>query len=423
MIAVIGLGFVGLTTAVGFAEVTGKKVFCYDIDKNRSDLIKSGIVPFHEPHLGEYLNKHLNKNIIITETISQAIREAEIIFLCVGTPCNDKGNADLSYITAAVNEICAHLNGQYKVITVKSTVPPATISHAVRKIVEENGLKAGEDIGLAHNPEFLREGKCWDDFVYPDRIVIGEYDKKSGDMLENLYKPFNVKIYRVNANTGEFIKYLSNTLLATLISWSNDMSMIADAIGDIDIKAAFEILHEDKRWSGSPANMASYAFPGCGFGGYCLPKDTQALYSKGVECGHESLILQSVIKINEKIAEKTADKIISAVSNDDRKVAVLGLSFKPDSDDVRETPAAAIIKRLCNEGIEIYAYDPLANDVFKNKYISLPINYKESMEEAIADCSVVAVLTAWAEFKEKAEILRDKTVIDGRYIYDNVGDF
>jgi len=221
----------------------------------------------------------------------------------------------------------------------------------------------------------------------------------------------------VSYNSAEFIKYLSNTLLSTLISYSNEMSMVADSIGDIDVAKAFRILHEDKRWFGSPASMASYVYPGCGYGGYCLPKDTSALYSISKDNGFTPEVLGGNLKINEQVKDFVVSKIADATSPSDT-IGILGLSFKTGSDDVRLTPSKDVITKLIDKGYtNIIAYDPLANQAFQEEYPDINIKYIDTLEELLEQTENVAILTGWKEFKEKKELINKKTVFDYRYIY------
>lgn len=415
MITVIGLGFVGLTTALGFSE-KGFKVFGYDIDKEKVEFIKNNQLPFYEKGLDKALAENLGKNFCIVENLKNAIENSEVVFLCVGTPSDEKGHADLKYIKSALKEILKYINkNEKKVVVTKSTIPPATTQNEIIPYINSLGFEVGKNIFVANNPEFLREGFAWEDFISPDRIVIGAEDNFTEKTLRKIYKVFNVPIHIVSLNTGEFIKYLSNTFLSTLISYSNEMSMIADSIGNIDIKSAFKIFHEDKRWFGNPAGMESYAYPGCGFGGYCLPKDTQALVKRAEEFGYKSKILSEVLNVNSEIKPHWIEKIKSSINND-AKIAVLGLSFKPESDDIRQTPALEILNLLIENGYKkIVAYDPLANELFDKKY-HLPIEYADSMESAIKDVENVIILTGWKEFIEKKDLLKNKTVFDMRYV-------
>ncbi len=410
----MGLGFVGLTTALGFCEKTNSKVYGIEKDSKRREALKANEIPFFEPGLLEALLKYNKKNFIITDVSFEAISASNIIFICVGTPCDDNGKADLSYLKNAVIEILdSKKDSAPFTIVIKSTVPPKTTSDFVASICDEKGFKVGVDVKLCSNPEFLREGKSWEDFVNPDRIVIGGVCENCADDLIETYKPFNAPVILVSANTAEFIKYSSNTLLATMISFSNELSMIADSIGDIDIKKAFDTLHMDKRWGSPAVNMASYVYPGCGFGGYCLPKDTQALIGCAENNGYNSKLLKEVLQTNSLISSHIADKIIAAATN--KKVGIFGLSFKAESDDVRNTPTKIIIEKLIACGIEVFAYDPMANAAFNNEH-NLDIIYCETADELLSKVDTVAILTGWKEFK--GYDFTGKIVIDGRYLLD-----
>jgi UDPglucose 6-dehydrogenase len=415
MITVLGLGFVGLTTALGFSE-KGFKVYGHDIDKDKLNSIKNKKIPFFEEGLQSVLNMNLGKTLILVNEVKDAIKNSIVIFLCVGTPSDDTGGASLDYIKSAIDSILKEVSpSDKKIIVIKSTVPPSATKKDIIKYIETKGFIVGKDIYIANNPEFLREGYAWSDFIEPDRVVIGTEDKYVKETLHNIYSKFNVPIHYVTLNTGEFIKYLSNTFLATLISYSNEMSIIADSIGGIDIKTAFKIFHEDKRWFGVPANMQTYAYPGCGFGGYCLPKDTQALVQKASECGHDAKILKNVLSVNNEIKLHWIEKVINTVQKDET-ISIFGLSFKPNSDDVRQTPASVIIKLLLDNGYKkIVAYDPMANNLFDKMY-KFPIKYAENIKDALNKSSAAVVITACNEFRQNKDMLfKDKLVFDLRY--------
>jgi len=411
LITVIGLGFVGLTTALGFAD-KGFKVYGLDNDILKYQELEKGKVPFYEPMLEDKL-KELSEtgSFILTKDLEKAVNDSDTVFLCVGTPAGDDGKADLNFVKKAALEAVKNVcNNDIKTIVVKSTVPPGTTMNKLKSFLEDRGVK--DNVLLANNPEFLREGCAWQDFTEPDRIVIGISDERSKPSLENYYKSFDAPVFFVSPNTAEFIKYLSNTLLSTMISYANEMSMIADKYGDIDVKKAFNILHMDARWFGEPANMASYAFPGCGFGGYCLPKDTLAINTDAKEMGLESPILSGVLKVNDDVKDFMASKVINNEEKD-AKICVLGLSFKPGSDDARDTPAATIIKRLLEAGFtNVSGYDPMAVEEFKRVH-NLDINYLDSFSAALADNDVFLIVTAWPDFKMMAQ--SDKKIYDMRY--------
>ncbi|SHS25556.1 UDP-glucose 6-dehydrogenase [Mycobacteroides abscessus subsp. abscessus] len=416
MITVIGLGFVGLTTALGFSE-KGFKVYGYDIDPKKKEQLKKGQIPFYEPNLEEKLKQHSNHCFSIVDDLKEAVVNSEVIFLCVGTPSQTDGSADLSYIFDAIKSITDQVSQpNFKVLVIKSTIPPSSTSESIKPFIEKLGIKVGLDVGLANNPEFLREGSAWDDFMNPDRIVIGLEDVKSEKVLKKIYAPFHAPIYLVSLNTAEFIKYLSNTLLATLISFSNEQSLIAKSIGDIDIKKAFQILHRDKRWYGEPANMTSYVFPGCGFGGYCLPKDTRALVSQSLQNSYSPELLMGTLKVNQLIKEYVVEDVSRNTGSQDQ-IGILGLSFKPNSNDIRETPAKAIIEGLLQRGYKnLVAYDPMAIDEFKQTY-NLPIEYSPTLEMLLSKVKHVVILTAWDEFIQNEDVIKEKNVFDYRYLY------
>jgi UDPglucose 6-dehydrogenase len=414
MISVIGLGFVGLTTALGFSE-KGYKVFGYDHDSEKKNLLLKKSIPFFEPYLEEKLCLYYGQNFELASSLESAVGHSEIIFICVGTPTNENGSVDLTYLLAAVRDILKYLSkNSFTTLVIKSTVPPSTLENNITPLLKEHGFISGENIGLAANPEFLREGFAWEDFINPDRIVVGSNDERTHEILRDLYKPFQAPIVSVNLNTAEFIKYLSNTLLSTMISFSNDLSMIAHSIGGVDIAKSFKTVHQDKRWIGEPAGMASYVFPGCGFGGYCLPKDTQALYEMAKENKYHSKLLESVLGVNNSIGPFLIDQLKSSVSLDSR-ISILGLSFKADTDDVRQSPSATIISLLIKAGYKnLTAYDPMAINNFKRQY-SFDIDYNESLERAVSDADTILLLTTWQEFQDKKDLFLKKNVFDFRY--------
>ncbi|RMG60552.1 MAG: UDP-glucose/GDP-mannose dehydrogenase family protein [Bacteroidetes bacterium] len=421
MITVLGLGFVGLTTGLGFAK-KGFKTYGLDINAARVAQLRNFEIPFHEPHLKEVLEETAGKTFFLNPPLEEAIQDSEVIFICVGTPGSPDGSADLTYLLAAIKDILAIDTDTHQVIVTKSTVPPSTVAKRVKPYVDELlAAKPGRKVSLASNPEFLREGYCWEDFIEPDRVVLGVNDEISQEILTRIYAPFEAPIHYVSTNSAEFIKYLSNTLLSTLISYANEMAMVADQIGDIDIPRAFRILHEDKRWlsraPGKPAGMASYVYPGCGYGGYCLPKDTAALHSIAAQHGFDAQILGGNLQTNEDVKDFVVEKVKKTVKPEE-PVGILGLSFKVGSDDVRMTPPADIIAKLIKAGYRnILAYDPLANDAFKAEYPDLEIAFEPTLESLMDKVNHTVILTAWPEFKEKKELIQQKPVFDFRYIY------
>lgn len=439
-VTVFGLGFVGLTTALGFAE-TGCKVFGIDVDTERKGFLREGTIPFHEPHMEEVLRKHTGQSFFVTDDIPAAIAESAYVFYCVGTPYGADGSADLTYLFSAIDSTLDAVHDEkFRVLVTKSTIPPSTTAEKILPYIKGKGGKA-EHLGVANNPEFLREGHCWEDFMEADRIVLGVNDETSKALLTELYEPMGIPIKCVSHSTGEFIKYLSNTLLATLISYSNEMAQAADAFGGIETAEAFRILHMDKRWN--HCNMSSYVYPGCGYGGYCLPKDTSAFYAQAAEKGFDAQILKQVIRTNTdrpaRIAEKIAACLRDTVQAENKKtdagtgreagkdggtdmagyagtIGILGLSFKPGSDDVRDTPALKVIQALKKLGCtDIIGYDPVAMEEFARRYPDAEIRFADSLQEIYEKSDVLAIVTAWEEFRE-APGLGNKEIIDCRYM-------
>ncbi|WP_400191534.1 UDP-glucose dehydrogenase family protein [Hymenobacter sp. B81] len=420
MITVLGLGFVGLTTALGFSK-KGFKVYGIDVNPERLAKIGGGEVPFHEPHLDEVLREELGRNFIVDAPLAEAVRDSKAVFLCVGTPGNPDGSADLTYLLSAVEQVFEASDDAFRVLVVKSTVPPSTVARRVKPFVDELSRRFPRQISLASNPEFLREGHAWADFMQPDRIVLGVEDDSTRELLDQLYLPFSAPIYYVNYSSAEFIKYLSNTLLSTLVSFSNEMAMVAEHIGDIDVARAFKILHQDRRWFGMPAAMASYVYPGCGYGGYCLPKDTAALSAIAQTHGFTPHMLQGNLHVNEEIKDFLAARIAAAVPREHR-IGILGLAFKGGSDDVRLSSSKFIIEKLLTLGYRnIVAYDPLANEVFAREY-RLPIDYADSLEELVAQADDLVLLTGWPEFKQNRDLLTSKPLFDFRYVFADLAN-
>lgn len=416
VITIFGLGFVGLTTALGFAEI-GHKVYGVEVNGQRMKTIASGRLPFLEPELDRALPRHLKGGRFIPCTdLKAAVAESDFIYFCVGTPYGEDGQADLTYLYKAVEQsLDCVKDGKFRVLVTKSTIPPSTTSSKIIPFIRKLGFRPGERIGVANNPEFLREGRCWDDFMHPDRIVLGVSDERSSAMLRELYAPMKVPVFCVSLNTGEFIKYLSNTLLATLISYSNEMSVVADAIGGIDVAQAFRILLMDKRWG--DGNMKTYAYPGCGYGGYCLPKDTNALYAVSKTAGFDAHILENVIRTNDNMPAFMVKRIEKAAErNPEKTVGILGLSFKPGSDDTRDAPSAKIIRALNGGGYRrIVAYDPVAMDEFQQYYRDMAYTCVPSYEDAVKQADVLVIATAWPDFADLPK-RTDKPIVDCRYM-------
>lgn len=414
MVTVVGLGFVGLTTALGFAEY-GHKVYGIEINEKRMATIQYGKLPFLEPGLDKALERHLGTNFIPTNDWETAVANSKCVYYCVGTPYGEDGQADLTYLYSAIGQTLQAIHDdRFRVLVTKSTIPPSTTEKRIIPFLEERGVKVPGQMGVANNPEFLREGHCWEDFTHADRIVLGVSDERSEAMLRGLYEKEKAPVYCVSLNTGEFIKYLSNTSLACLISYANEMSMAADAIGGIDTAEAFRILHMDKRWQ--TGGIRAYFYPGCGYGGYCLPKDTNAFYARAKDHGFDGQILKQVISLNEEMPEVTVRRIIRTAGEDKAVcIGILGLSFNPGSDDVRDTPSAKIIRALNEKGYRnIVAYDPVAMEEFARHY-HLACRFADTYEALLEEAGTVAITTAWPQFAD-VQTRTDVPVVDCRYM-------
>jgi UDPglucose 6-dehydrogenase len=406
-ISIVGSGYVGLVTGIGFAEL-GNEVIFVDIDRAKIESINSLKPPIYEAGLEELMKKNSGK-FYATDDYLKAIANSEITFICVGTPSKDDGSIDLRYIESASKEIGKALANKddFHVVVVKSTVVPGTTEGVVKPIIEkESGKRAFEDFGLAMNPEFLREGNAVHDFFNPDRIVVGVKDDKTRSILEELYSSFGCPKMSTDIKTAEMIKYTANAFLATKISFANEIGNICKKLG-IDVYEVFRGVGLDHRIN--PAFFRA----GIGFGGSCFPKDVKALIRRAEELGEEPRILKAVIEVNERQPLKLIELLKKHVPDlANRKIGVLGLAFKPDTDDVRESRAVPIVEALLKEGAEVIAYDPKAMDNFAKMFPQ--IEYANSAEDVIAKSDAVLIVTEWKEF-EKLDY-SGKIVIDGRRI-------
>ncbi len=412
-ISIIGTGYVGLVTGVCLAD-TGNDVVCVDIIKEKVEAINEGRAIIYEDNLEQNLRKNLKENRIkATTNIEDAARHADVIFISVGTPSRENKSIDLGFIENTSCDIGKALRNEnnYKVIAVKSTVVPGTTENVVIPLLEEfSGKKAGSDFGVCMIPEFLREGRAIYDFMNPDRIIIGEYDEESGNVMAELFKNFSCPILRTNLRTAEMIKYASNAFLATKISFINEIANICELKG-IDVNEVAEGIGLDKRIG------PHFLHAGIGFGGSCFPKDVSALISSTDENGYEPKLLNEVMELNERQKlwpVKKLKEIFSDLKN--KKLAILGLSFKRDSDDMREAPSISIINFLLKEKCTIQTYDPKATENAK-KIFGNRINYCKNIDECLNDANVCIIASDWDEFKEiydKFELMKNKIVIDGR---------
>jgi UDPglucose 6-dehydrogenase len=427
-VSIVGAGYVGLVTGLCLAE-RGHRVICVDIDAARIAQLAEGVVPLYEAGLAELLERHLGTRFFPTTDLARAVQETELTMIAVGTPVLN-GAINLQFVQEAAGAIGRALTGkpQYHVVVVKSTVVPGTTDDVVLPILEaSSGKKGGPDFGLGMNPEFLREGEAVSDFQRPDRIVLGAIDARSLETMTSLYADFgDVGMVRTNPRTAEMIKYASNALLATLISFSNEIGNLCSVAADVDVVDVLGAVHLDKRISPLAPDgsrvvppITAYLKAGCGFGGSCFPKDVQALIRWGLDHNRPARVLTAVLEANQRQPAEVLEllrKHFPALKG--VRVAVLGLAFKAGTDDIRESPALKVIRDLVAEGAYVVAYDPVAVPPTRLALGNRSIKYAETLSEALDNADAVILLTAWPEFQAVPELLGDfprpPLVIDGR---------
>ena len=423
-ISFIGLGYVGLTTAACFAS-KGHKILCYDVDKEKIARIRKGEPPFYEPGLDELLKQGLEKeNITVVEDIEEAVEKSGITFITVGTPAGEDGEIDLSQVREASKNIGYALRRKDKwhLVVVKSTVTPKTTEYVIKPLLETcSGKKCGVEFGLCVNPEFLREGNAVEDTMNPDRVVIGEADARSGDFLEAFYREFYgdklPPVIRTTPVNAELIKYANNAFLAMKVSFINMIANLCQTLPNADVEEVAKGIGLDKRIG----NLFLKA--GAGWGGSCWPKDLKALSTSARKIGVELPLIDATIKINETQPVKLVDlaeKLLGSLEG--KTAAILGLAFKPGTDDTREAVSIKIINTLLKRGAHVRTHDPKAIDNTR-KIIGDKIEYVNNPLECIKDADVAILVTEWPEFKNlKPEdfkrLLKTPCVIDGRRIYD-----
>ena len=411
-VCVIGTGYVGLVTGICLADI-GNNVICVDIDKEKIEKLKGGIVPIYETGLEEMVGRNLSKGrISFTTEISEGVENSEIIFIAVGTPSKKNGEADLCYVESVARSVAKAMDG-YRVIVEKSTVPVHT-GQWVRRTVELNNVH-GVDFDVVSNPEFLREGSAISDFMHPDRIVIGVESEKAGKIMAKLYQPLNAPIVVTDIKSAEIIKHASNSYLALKISYINSIANICEQVG-ADVEKVAEGMGLDKRIG------KSFLRAGVGYGGSCFPKDVSAFIKIAEDAGYDFEMLKSVESINRMQRENLVKKIKQAVwVMNNKTIGILGLSFKPNTDDMREAPSIYIINKLQQEGAKIKAYDPVAG--LKAKEILKNVQYCDDPYCVAEGSDALVIITDWPEFeklnlKKIKNLLNQPVIIDGRNIYD-----
>ncbi len=415
-IAVVGTGYVGLVTGTCFAE-TGNNVICVDIDVEKVRKMKDGIVPIYEPHLDVIFERNIKQGrLTFTTNLAEAIENAKVIFLALPTPPGEDGSADLSYILGVANDL-GKLIKDYKVIVDKSTVPVGT-AEKVRVAIAKN---ANVEFDVVSNPEFLREGFAVDDFMKPDRVVIGTSSEKAKHIMGDLFKPYvrqgNPVIF-MDEKSAELTKYAANAFLATKITFMNEIANLCELLGaDVD-KVRIGIGSDDRIGK-------RFLFPGIGYGGSCFPKDVQAIAKSAADVGYNFALLEAVMEVNEKQKTIIVPKILEYFSGSlkGKKIALWGLAFKPDTDDIREAPALYIIEELLKAGAEVTAFDPEAMNNVK-KLLGTKISFTENHYDALNGADALVIATEWQlfrnpDFDKITATLKNKVIFDGRNLYDN----
>jgi UDPglucose 6-dehydrogenase len=420
-LAVVGTGYVGLVSGTCLAE-TGNTVICVDVDKNKVDLMKDGQIPIYEPGLEVLFLRNIVKNrLSFTTNLQEAVRQSDVIFLCLPTPQGGDGAADLKYILKVADDLGQLFkdepNLSFKVIVDKSTVPVGT-SDKVRNAIKKHAPNF--DFDVCSNPEFLREGIAVDDFMKPERVIVGTSSEKTKKIMENLYEPFirtGNPIYFMDEKSAEMTKYAANSFIATKISFMNEIANLCELTG-AQVDAVRLGIGSDTRIG------KRYLFPGIGYGGSCFPKDVHALVNTANENKYDFKILKSVIEINKNQVNLFFEKINKHYSSNlkDKMFALWGLAFKPNTDDVREAPAHYLIKLLVDAGAKVKAYDPEANKTSKAALGNI-VEYAETSDETLSGADALIVVTEWKEFRnpdfEKIkQALKKPVIFDGRNLYD-----
>jgi UDPglucose 6-dehydrogenase len=427
---IIGAGYVGLVSGVCLAEI-GHEVVCVDTDPAKVDAINKCISPIYEVGLDELLIKNVSSaKLRATTNLAEAIVGADVSMIAVGTPF-DGSEMDISYIRQATVEIGNSLKyaAAYHVVCVKSTVVPGTTERIVGPILEKlSKRQLGVNLGLCMNPEFLAEGTAVKDFMDPDRIVIGASDNRASDLMQCIYKPFSTtELVLTTPTTAEMCKYAANSFLATVISFANEIANLCTEVGGVDAIDVMRAVHMDRRLSPllpqgriTPGLM-SFLSPGTGFGGSCFPKDVKALVSFGVRIGQSMRILDAVLETNRLQPALTVGLVREELGSlKGKRVAVLGLAFKPGTDDVRESPAISIIRSLVNEEAHVAAHDPIAIDSMKAELPNIIVNYCSDLREVTRGADAIVLVTSWPEYQNihKYANVKSIPVIDGRRFLD-----
>ncbi|WP_291596264.1 UDP-glucose dehydrogenase family protein [Bacteroides sp.] len=419
-IAIVGTGYVGLVTGTCFSEM-GVNVTCVDVVTSKIENLNKGIIPIYEPGLEDMIHRNYDAGRLkFTTSLVSCLDDVEVIFSAVGTPPDEDGSADLRYVLEVARTIGQNMK-KYVLVVTKSTVPVGTaqkVKAAIQEELDKRHVKIEFDV--ASNPEFLKEGDAIDDFMKPDRVVVGIESDRAKSIMERLYKPFMMNNYRLiftDIPSAEMIKYAANSMLATRISFMNDIANLCELVG-ADVNMVRKGIGSDSRIG------SKFLYPGCGYGGSCFPKDVKALIRTAEKNGYNMRVLEAVEKVNELQKNILFDKVSTFFSGElvGKRVALWGLAFKPETDDMREAPALVLIDKLTSAGIIVKVYDPIAMDECKRRVGDL-VEYATDMYDAVLDVDALLLITEWKEFRVPSWGVLKKTmkyplVIDGRNIYD-----
>jgi UDPglucose 6-dehydrogenase len=418
-IAIVGTGYVGLVSGTCFAEM-GVHVTCVDVDTEKINKLQSGIMPIYEPGLEELVKRNVGfGRLQFTTDLTEVIDDVEVVFSAVGTPPDEDGSADLKYVLAVARQFGQNIN-KYTILVTKSTVPVGTakkVKAAIQEELDKRGVEVPFDV--ASNPEFLKEGAAIKDFMSPDRVVVGTESEKAKEVMTRLYKPFLINNFRVifmDIPSAEMTKYAANAMLATRISFMNDVANLCERVG-ANVDSVRKGIGTDTRIG------SKFLYAGCGYGGSCFPKDVKALVHTGLDNCYHMEVIEAVERVNEKQKSIVYDKIIKAVGSVKGKtIAILGLAFKPETDDMREAPALVVIDKLLSDGAKVRVFDPIAINECKRR-IGDSVTYCADMYDAADGADVFALMTEWRQFRMPSwnvikKVMTGNVVVDGRNIYD-----
>ncbi|WP_455593391.1 UDP-glucose dehydrogenase family protein [Bacteroides sp.] len=419
-IAIVGTGYVGLVTGACFSEM-GIDVTCIDVVQEKIDNLKKGILPIYEPGLENIVTRNYEAGrLTFTSELASVINEVDVVFSAVGTPSDEDGSADLQYVLGVARSIGKLLN-HYILVVTKSTVPVGT-AEKVRKVIQDELCKRNVkiDFDVASNPEFLKEGNAIEDFMKPDRVVIGVESERAKNILECLYKPFMMNNYRIiftDVPSAEMIKYAANSMLATRISFMNDVANLCELVG-ADINMVRKGIGADSRIGNK------FLYSGCGYGGSCFPKDVKALIKTAAKKNYEMKVLKAVEEVNEMQKSILFEKLLKYFDNniEGKRIALWGLSFKPETDDMRESPALVLINKIVDAGASVNVYDPIAMEECKSR-IGDKVSYAKSMYDAVWEVDALLLITEWKLFRLPDwsilyKMMRHPLILDGRNIYN-----